>query len=210
MFPVINKILHVLRFGRLNRNLSWQARKDNSHCKAALINNELSNIPASSVLDIGCNAGQVSRLVSSERFVVGIDIDVDILGFSDPLGGVALGKIPLDLDVLSRMPNFDAILLLSVHHQWYKLMGEDVADQLFSSVLNKANKVLFVEFPALNRKYGYQDKFIDNNPESVKDFALDFLVRFVDKEQIKYLGKCKDNIKKEPFRYMFMINVSKN
>lgn len=210
MSTLINKALHILRFGRLNRDLSWQARKDNSNCKAALINNELSHMSALSVLDIGCNAGQVSRLLSSDRFVVGIDIDVDTSGYSGALDGVALGNIPLDQDMLSRMPNFDVILLLSVHHQWYRLMGEDIADHFFSSVLNKANKLLFIEFPALNRKYGYQDQFIDNNPESVKNFAVDFLLRFVDKEQIKYLGKCKDNIKKEPFRYMFMITVSKN
>ena len=76
MSTLINKALHILRFGRLNRDLSWQARKDNSNCKAALINNELSHMSALSVLDIGCNAGQVSRLLSSDRFVVGIDIEL--------------------------------------------------------------------------------------------------------------------------------------
>lgn len=186
--------------------LSWQARRSNSDLKAALIEPMLREFECRSVLDIGCNAGEVSRKVSKDRFVVGLDGALDTRGFERPFEGVALGQVRVSMKVLETTPVFDAVMLLSVHHQWYASMSAIEADNLFSAVLNRAAKIVFIEFAAINDKYGGNQGFIDNHADSVISYASEFLSRFVPKEKISYLGKCSELMSKEPYRYMFMIN----
>lgn len=72
---------------------SWQANKNNSHCKAILISEQLHLLGVKSVLDIGTNAGAVARLLSENYFVVGIDQKLDFRGYAKPLENLALGEI---------------------------------------------------------------------------------------------------------------------
>lgn len=189
------------------RHLSWQARKNNSGCKASLIEPELVRLGCKSVLDIGCNAGEVARRVSKDRFVVGIDGKLDTRGFDDPSLGVALGKVRFSLELAPRLPHFDAALLLSVHHQWYASYGKDAAHSLVLSVLEVARKAVFVEFSALNSKYASDMGFIDNDRDSVLEFACDFLGQFPPVARVAYLGACPEFTTKEPFRFLFMAEV---
>lgn len=199
MLPTLRK-----RFPRGADGLSWQAQKGNSACKAALIHPELERLRCHSVLDVGCNAGQVARELSPNRFVVGIDQSLDFRGFSHPLKGVALGEFPLGLDNVHRLPNFDAVLLLSVHHQWYAKRDESEADENFRRVLSIAGRALFIEFAALSAKFGSVERFVDNDAASVQSFAKNFLAQFSGSENVKFLGCCPES-KREPQRFMFMI-----
>lgn len=199
-------VLPALRKGlvRGGKGVSWQARKRNSTCKADLIRPELERLNCRSVLDIGCNAGQVARELSHGRFVVGLDQNLDFRGFSDPLKGVALGEFPLGLDNVQHLPRFDAVLLLSVHHQWYSKHDDSEADEMFRRVVSIAGRAVFVEFAALSAKFGSVERFVDNDATSVKSFAKKFLARFGSNEDAKFLGCCPES-EREPQRFMFML-----
>ena len=187
---------------------SWQHLKKNSVLKASLIEPVLQETKSSNFLDIGCNAGEVTRLLSTSRFAVGIDINVDFRGFDDPLHNVALGQIKADISTLKKSPPFDAVLLLSVHHQWYSQLPQEEADKLFVEVLNISKKVLIVEFAAIKRKYGFTgEEFIDNDISSVKDYALDFLKTKLEGKyaKISYLGTVPELVRIEPERLMFAV-----
>ena len=186
--------------------LSWQSRKRNSSEKAALILPELARLRCGNVVDIGCNAGEVSRLVSPGRFVVGLDAVVDTTGFKNPLQGVALGQNRVSVSLVELMPRFDAILLLSVHHQWYAGMEHSQADELFKVILSSPIKAVLVEFAAINAKYGSDQGFLDNDEESVKSYASIFLKQCISLgDQVKFLGKSSELPGKEPYRFMFLI-----
>ena len=193
---------------RPRTKVAWQARRKNSEIKADLIEPELHRLKCFSVLDVGCNAGAVSRRVSHARFVVGLDGNLDTSGFDNPFDGVALGQVRIDLPFLETIPAFDAVLLLSVHHQWYAKMPHKDADSLFAALINKAKKAVFVEFAAINEKYGGDQGFVDNQPESVVDYAMRFLTRFTKNECVKYLGATPEYPGKESYRYMFLIDQS--
>lgn len=189
-------------------NVSWQARKKNSSLKAELIKPILDQHQVRNVLDIGCNAGQVSRSVSKNRFVVGLDGHLDPRGFENPFDGVALGQMRINSEVLSTIPAFDCVLLLSVHHQWIMSMDGAAADNLFSEVLKKARKVFIVEFASINEKYGKDQGFTDNDSASIQEYATTYLEKFVSAEQISYLGETPEFPGREPLRYMFAVNCS--
>lgn len=186
---------------------SWQARKNNSEYKASLIQPELNRLNCKSVLDIGCNAGEVARRVAENRFVVGIDSKLDTRGFENPNKGVALGNIRLDQVLVNCLPQFDAILLLSVHHQWYATLGRGRAEELILSLLNVARRTMFFEFTALNSKYGQDMGFIDNDQSSLIEFGFDFLQQFSPVSKVKCLGACPEFTKVEPYRFMFLAEV---
>ena len=186
------------------KGVSWQAMKNNSYCKAELIRRELNRLNVKNILDIGSNAGAVARHLSENNFVVGIDQNLDTRGFEKPFENVALGEIPFNLENTQKIPDFDAVLLLSVHHQWLAELLEEEADALVKAAISIAKKVVFIEFAALNSKYSFSSKFEDNDENSVTNYAYDYLNRLQPQSKITYIGKCPESIR-EPFRFMFMI-----
>jgi hypothetical protein len=88
-------------------------------------------------------------------------------GFKNPLDGVALGNIPFSREFVRKIPQFDAVLLLSVHHQWIAALPKDQADELFQAGVRLAKKAAFVEFASLNSKFAGKASFVDNDEESV-------------------------------------------
>ena len=190
-----------------SKNVSWQALKNNSYCKAELIRKELQRLNVKNILDIGTNAGAVSRLLSENNFVVGIDSNLDTRGYEKPFKNIALGEIPFNLENVEKIPDFDAVLLLSVHHQWLAKLPEEEADALVKASISIAKKVVFIEFAALNKKYGkysFSSKFEDNDENSVINYAFDYTNRLQPQSKITYLGKCPQSVR-EPYRFMFMI-----
>ena len=183
---------------------SWQANKNNSHCKGILISEQLHLLGVKSVLDIGTNAGAVARLLSENYFVVGIDQKLDFRGYAKPLENVALGEITFNVKNAKSIPKFDAVLLLSVHHQWYANFHEEEADSLVKAAISIAKRVVLIEFAALNSKYLFSDRFEDNDEESVRNFALNYLSQLQPHLEITYIGKCPESVH-EPFRFLFMI-----
>jgi SAM-dependent methyltransferase len=173
--------------------------------KFDLIEPILRRYSVKSILDVGCNAGYITRLAGQAGlFSVGIDIHVDVLRVKAPLERACLGEFELNRPLVKRIPKFDAILLLSVVHQLIAFDGEKVARRLVRALARKARSVFLIEFAALNRKYGFRDSkaFDDNDEGSVIQYAQHWLRSSLDNWNVKYVGKCPET-KQEPYRYLF-------
>ncbi len=199
--------LRLFGWGRVGK--SWQAQQRNSQSKASLILPEIHRLAIGSILDIGTNAGQVARLVSNGNFVVGIDVNLDMRGFNNPLDGVALGNIPLSREIVRKIPQFDAVLLLSVHHQWIAALPKDQADELFQASVHLAKKAAFVEFASLNSKFAGKASFVDNDEDSVIEYATGYLRHLIPEGRVKYLGASPES-SLETYRHMFLVELNFN
>ena len=178
-----------------------------SNDKFDLILSKIDLCQINNVLDIGCNYGQISNSFSKiGKFCVGIDalpcFSSDIFGKNGP----ALGVIALTPENVKSLPSFDLILLLSVHHQWVKEYGDNYTKKLVEKIINKAKKYFIIEFAAISEKYGFKKPFfIDNDEESVKEYAEGWLNSLKFSGEIQYMGRNKEKPGKEPFRYIYMI-----
>lgn len=116
----------------------------------------------------------------------------------------ALGIFPTNASSVQLFPFFDCVVLLSVHHQWVKSNGDDVARELVKALHDKANRIFFIEFAGIADKYGYEHgRYFENNSEdSVVSFAYEWLER-AGITNIKYMGKTREFPPKEPHRFLF-------
>jgi SAM-dependent methyltransferase len=179
--------------------------KRNTQAKADIILSVLKQKQVNSVLDVGCNAGEVTRRMGEAGFfAVGVDKKLDFRGVKKPLEKACLGQVECNLNLVNNLPQFDAILLLSVHHQMIKFLGDNWARQFVSSLAKKAKKLLFIEFSVLNDKYGKidGDLFIDNDEKSVLAYAFGWLKLTLPEFDISYMGSIPQ-VKKEPNRMLF-------
>ena len=183
----------------------WQVRKRNSSAKFDLIRPILQEGKARSVLDIGCNAGMITRLAGEEGlFSVGVDKNVDLQGVVDPLGNACIGNVEMSHDMVDKLPKFDAILLLSVHHQLIAGYGDEWTQNFVSNLANKADMFFVIEFAALNKKYLATENslFTDNDAVSVVSYAQSWLAHALPGWNINYVGKVPES-EIEPYRFMF-------
>tara|TARA_B100001123_G_scaffold108686_1_gene126541 strand:+ start:1231 stop:1869 length:639 start_codon:yes stop_codon:yes gene_type:complete len=176
--------------------------------KAVLIAEFLRGSVASypqSVLDVGCNAGEITRYLNKEGFLtVGIDLH-EVLDRVPP-GRKHSALIPFEVDSESvpRLPSFDSVLLLSVHHQWIATNGDTATRRLVRDLSNKADKTMVIEFSCLNSKYGkyHPELFVDNNPASVTEYASEWLTETLPDFIFDFLGLNVEHPVDEPHRVL--------
>ena len=169
-----------------------------------LISKSIDDHKVNSILEVGCNQGLLLRRFKSlGNFCVGLDIDTH---WEKSDQNAALGVYPVDDDLIAKLPLFDCVFLLSVHHQWVRLFGDDHTKRLVSALTKRAGYVFFIEFSALAKKYGYENNqfFIDNDEDSVVEYAMNWL-ESAGLQNSKYLGKCREYPPREPYRFMFSI-----
>ena len=159
-----------------------------------------------SVLDVGCNAGEITRHLNKEGFLtVGIDLH-EVLDRVPP-GREHYALVPFEVDSESvpRLPSFDSVLLLSVHHQWIATNGDTATRDLVRDLSDKAEKTMVVEFSCLNAKYGRfnPELFVDNNPTSVTEYASEWLSETLPDFIFKFLGLNNEHPVDEPHRVLF-------
>jgi SAM-dependent methyltransferase len=175
------------------------------------------DLPAvNNVFDIGCNEGYVAAKFSElGKFAVGVDVGPyylnHVLRNVDQLygaSGPALGVFPLDRENVSNIPEFDVILLLSVHHQWVKKYGDDYARDLVRALISKSRKYFVIEFASTLHKYGYSEPhFVDNDEGSVRAYAESWLESLGVGAEVKYLGKNRETAGTEPYRFIYMLTT---
>jgi SAM-dependent methyltransferase len=182
--------------------------------KFALISSRLNLPEVNNVLDIGCNEGYISaEFAKRGKFCVAIDAgpyflnhilsDLEsVYGRQNP----AFGVFPLTEENIALIPEFDLVLLLSVHHQWINTDGNDYGERLVSRLIDKARRYFVIEFAATAKKYGFKEsKFEDNNEESVKAYAESWLRGLNVPGTIEYIGKNKEGNANEPYRFVFLV-----
>lgn len=168
------------------------------------------------VLDIGCNEGKIAaRFAKLGKFAVGVDVGPyflnHVLNNLDEIYGrssAAYGVFPITRENVSDLPEFDLILLLSVHHQLIKHYGDEYAKDVVRMILNKARRHCVMEFAATRSKYGYTgNEFVDNDEDSVRAYARAWLDSLGTGFVITYLGKNRESTSREPFRFVFAVST---
>ena len=112
-------------------------------------------------------------------------------------------------DDCAILPQFDAVLILSVYHNWYKAYGKENADLILRSLVSKSNDVTIFEGPSRLSRFGDTNlpDFIDNDEASVTQYYETLLKDVVGElaSEIRPLGKTPCIGEREPYRWMFAI-----
>jgi hypothetical protein len=105
------------------------------------------------------------------------------------------------------LPKFSYTFILSVHHQFVSAYGHDWTKDLLSKLISKTKGVIFIEFAAINKKFGaHQDElFKDNDDESIIEYAFSFLSDL--NKKVTYLGKTLENNTDEKYRFLFAVQI---
>jgi SAM-dependent methyltransferase len=159
-----------------------------------------------SVLDVGCNAGEITRYLNKEGFLtVGIDLHEVLDRVPPGRKHSALISFEVDSESVPHLPSFDSVLLLSVHHQWIATNGDTATRQLVHDLSDKARKTMVIEFSCLNVKYGRfnPELFVDNNPDSVTEYASTWLAETLPDFIFEFLGLNEEHPVDEPHRVLF-------
>jgi SAM-dependent methyltransferase len=159
-----------------------------------------------SVLDVGCNAGEITRYLNKEGFLtVGIDLHEVLDRVPPGRKHSALISFEVDSESVPHLPSFDSVLLLSVHHQWIATNGDTATRQLVHDLSDKAGKTMVIEFSCLNVKYGRfnPELFVDNNPDSVTEYASTWLAETLPDFIFEFLGLNEEHPVDEPHRVLF-------
>lgn len=94
-------------------------------------------------LEIGCNQGKLVKSMANDGlFASGIDLE-EYWKLHDN-GKAILGVYNFNEKDVSKLPIYDAILLLSVHHQWVNKNGEEYAKNVVNNLLGKTRVCMFL------------------------------------------------------------------
>lgn len=107
-----------------------------------------------SVLDIGSHSGYFSlKLAQKGYFVLGLDQDKIILNKANlvqkkhDITNASFVYYPITIQSVKKIPYFDNIIYLSIHHHMIKVHGFNVATEIFKIIAEKTKHRLFFDFP---------------------------------------------------------------
>jgi SAM-dependent methyltransferase len=164
---------------------------------------------AATVLDIGCNLGDLTAWCARRGlWSVGIDSSLPLiedarLRHADA-SGCAFMHQKLGPGDVARLPVFDVVLLLSVHHHWLMAHGPMVAGEMLRDLAGRTGRVLIFEGASRNVRYGdYPPGFIDNDESSVTGYLRGYLDQHVGDcfSRIEPLGRTACVGEREPWRW---------
>jgi SAM-dependent methyltransferase len=168
---------------------------------------------ARSVLDIGCNLGDITAWCATRGlWAVGIDSSADLIGAARKryrdvarCGFMQCAVGPADIGAL---PTFDVVLLLSVHHHWLMAHGPETAGQMLRDLAERTGRVLVFEGASRNVRYGkYPPGFEDNDEASVTTYLRGYLDQYVGDRfaSIEPLGRTACVGEREPWRWAWAL-----
>lgn len=165
----------------------------------------------SNVLDIGCNEGLVADWFARQgKFAVGIDVAPIFLRsvLRDPHRGSApaFGVYGLKADNVRCLPEFDLVLVLSVHHWWVKARGDDYAKEIVRELMARSRRHFVIEFSSINDKYGYREpRFVDHDEKSIVAYATEWLRDCAPPAEPQFVGSNRETEGRERLRYLFVV-----
>lgn len=166
-----------------------------------------------SVLDVGCNLGDITAWCASRGYwTVGIDSSETLIHQArERHAAVALCAFMhqrIGPEDVAKLPVFDVVLLLSVHHHWLMAHGPETAGEMLRRMADRTGRVLIFEGASRNIRYGkYPPGFVDNDEASVTGYLRGYLERYVGDRfgRIEPLGKTACVGEREPYRWAWAL-----
>ena len=168
------------------------------------------------LLDIGCNLGYFTAHFARRGLQsVGIEIMPEALNAARerhadlPSLEFRLGAV--DPDSIDDLPRTDALLLLSVHHNWVSLYGPAVAGDMLRRLVERTRDVVVFETPSRNSRFGaHPPGFVDNDEESVLAYQRDYLDRYLaGLAEYELVGSAPALGDREPYRWIWRIRPTR-
>ena len=165
------------------------------------------------VLDVGCNLGDVSaELAQRGYWVVGVDSSSDLIGQATARhSGVSRCAFMVDEitpESIGLLPEFDCALVLSVHHHWIMKYGHEVAGRMLGMLAKRTRYVLFYEGASRRQRYGpYPPDFVDNDEVTVTKFLESCLRTYCAESvaEVRALGPVACVGEREPYRWNYAL-----
>jgi SAM-dependent methyltransferase len=169
---------------------------------------------AGSALDIGCNLGDLTAWCARRGlWSVGVDSSAELIADARrrhrAVPNCSFMTQTLGPDDIARLPVFDVVLLLSVHHHWLMAHGPDVSGQMLRNLADRTAKVLIFESASRNTRFGkYPPGFIDNDEASITAHHRGYLEQYVGDafSRIEPLGKTRCVGEREPYRWAWALH----
>jgi SAM-dependent methyltransferase len=168
-----------------------------------------------SVLDIGSHSGYFSlKLAQKGYFVLGVDQDKIILNKANlvqkkyDINNASFLYYPITIESVKKIPYFDNIIYLSIHHHMIKVHGFEVATEIFKILAQKTKYNLFFDFPYPEAYSGnplFEDKipYMGDDPDLwLKKYLLEIGFNKVDSLQV-----LSHNEKPDETRNLFMAKM---
>jgi hypothetical protein len=166
-----------------------------------------------SMYDVGCNEGVFARnLADCGILVFACDVNYEavVRGLqakrANQSEGCLIGHLRADQRLLDALPEVDGALLLSVHHQWWSLFGEEAANRMLLTLAGKARKQFFFMPACIAAKYAPNPvPFADNDYPAIQAY---FAKVFASRPgwRMRVLGDSPNNLPpSEPLRPLYLI-----
>lgn len=168
---------------------------------------------AANLLDVGCNLGMHTAHFA-ERGIVALGVDVssehvrEAARLNADIDGCGFMRLDINKDAVARLPSFDVVAVLSVHHHWVNAYGPDAAGTLLAALFERTNKVFLFEGAARQVRYGaHPPGFMDNDEASVTAYLESYLTTHLGgfSSRIVALGKAPAVGEREPYRWSWAI-----
>jgi hypothetical protein len=164
-----------------------------------------SNKEINTLLDIGCNSGKLLDYFDFDK-----ELNIKTFGIEQNNQYVKdnIKIIDLNINNINFIKKHDAVLLLSVFHQFSN--DEDYSIKLLKKIRRKAKGIFFFQNPSIVNKFKFKVYFKNNDKSSIIDYNMNFLKKVFPEDQINYIGKSELNNKNEKYRYIFAVQKGAN
>ncbi|WP_418281973.1 class I SAM-dependent methyltransferase [Halorubrum sp. DTA98] len=125
----------------------YQERRSDNQDRWEFISSHIDE-DARSLIDIGCAEGEfAARAAEMELDVTGFDRNVTRLHTARTehaeYSNLRFERAELTPETIDELPEADVILFLTVHHHWVKAYGWDEAANMFRTLLEKGETVIY-------------------------------------------------------------------
>ena len=167
---------------------SYQATRVDNEERFELIASRIKP-SASNALDIGCNAGYITRQAAQRGlFTLGIERKQMLVNQANKKSNSSnCNFIQQDLtpNTIKRLPQFDVAFLLAVYYHWGNAYGWSEAEGMLSDLANQTEQ-LFVETPN-SLKYIKSDR-LDIKKES-REALKEYFSKIVPNRSVECIGE---------------------
>lgn len=161
-----------------------------------------------SILDLGCDQGFYAIFFAKKgHYVTAVDIkknlirNIDFYRRAHKLNLLNVLCEKIDLDFIDKLPSFDSIFYLSLHHYFYRENGEEYSRKILLSLLLKTTKKLFIQVSTKNSKYKSNINLPDD-PVSLKHYIQNICGN---KYRVEFIGSNTESMK-ELSRHLYVVH----